>query len=363
MQAAMKDRGWTQDDLARVTGYGRRAINEIIGGKRSITPEMAVALGTAFGTDPAYWLRLETDHQLSLVEFDSSGVERRARVYAIAPVKDMQRRGWITSSNSPEDLERELQRFFGTDSLDLMPDLSVMTRKTEAMADLSPSQRAWCFRARQMAGALVDVKPFDPKRLPLLKRDLRRLAAYPSETRRIPEVMSKYGVRFIVIEPLPGSKIDGAAFWLADDKPIVAVSARFDRVDAFWFTVMHEVAHVERRDGISVDTDLAGDDLAASLLKSEAEQRADAAAAASLIDPAEIESFIHRNGPLYAKDRIVQFAHRIKMHPGIIVGQLQHRGEIGYSANREMLAKVRIYVTSAALTDGWGHLVPSNLFD
>ena len=41
----------------------------------------------------------------------------------------------------------------------------------------------------------------------------------------------------------------------------------------------------------------------------------------------------------------------------IIVGQLQHRGEISYRANREMLPKVRDAVVSTALTDGWGHSV------
>jgi HTH-type transcriptional regulator/antitoxin HigA len=53
----------------------------------------------------------------------------------------------------------------------------------------------------------------------------------------------------------------------------------------------------------------------------------------------------------------VQFAHRIKIHPAIIVGQLQHRGEIGYHANREMLLKIRESIIQAALTDGWGYLL------
>ena len=73
-----------------------------------------------------------------------------------------------------------------------------------------------------------------------------------------------------------------------------------------------------------------------------------------LIPPAELDSFIRRVGPLYAKARIVQFANRIKIHPAIVVGQLQHRGEIGYHANREMLSKVKHYVLPTAITDGWG---------
>jgi len=47
----------------------------------------------------------------------------------------------------------------------------------------------------------------------------------------------------------------------------------------------------------------------------------------------------------------------VKMHPGIIVGQLQHRGEIGYSANREMLVKIRGRAVATAICDGWGRVV------
>ena len=67
-----------------------------------------------------------------------------------------------------------------------------------------------------------------------------------------------------------------------------------------------------------------------------------------------LRSFILRVGPIYSKERINQFANRVKIHPGVIVGQLQKRKEISYAANREMLVKVREYVTSTAVTDGWG---------
>ena len=75
------------------------------------------------------------------------------------------------------------------------------------------------------------------------------------------------------------------------------------------------------------------------------------------IDSRVLDDFVIRVSPLYSKARINQFANRIKIHPGIIVGQLQHRGEISYASHRHALAKVRDVVTSTALTDGWGHTV------
>ena len=95
-------------------------------------------------------------------------------------------------------------------------------------------------------------------------------------------------------------------------------------------------------------------------IKDATERRADEDAANMLIPKEELESFIKRIGPLYSKDSIVRFAHRMKIHPGIIVGQLQHRKEIGYSANREMLSKVRQYIIPTATTDGWGSSIKLN---
>jgi HTH-type transcriptional regulator/antitoxin HigA len=89
------------------------------------------------------------------------------------------------------------------------------------------------------------------------------------------------------------------------------------------------------------------------------ERRANEEAASSLVPKVDMDSFVLRVGPLYSKDRINRFANRMKIHPGIIVGQLQRRKEIGYSSNREMLAKIRHFVTPAAVTDGWGHSIDS----
>lgn len=352
LRQMLKDRGWTQEDLAAITGRSRQQIIDIVSGRRGITPEMAVVLAAAFGNAPSFWAGLDIGYRLSLVNEDAGQVIRRAKLFDLAPLKDMQRRNWIKPTKDMAELEAELKRFFGQDSLDAEPEFPVFAKKTARLADLNTSQRAWCFRAKQMASALV-VNPFDPSKLNVAQERLRELAAYPKESRHLPEVMGQAGIRFVVVEPLPSIKMDGAAFWLDDHSPVIAVSLRIDRIDAFWFCVMHEFAHIRHGDGLSVDPELAGDVRSISPPQDEAERRADNAAAAMLVPPEELASFIRRVGPLYAKTRIIQFAHRIKMHPGIIVGQLQYRGEIGYAANREMLPKIRSVVTETALTDGW----------
>jgi HTH-type transcriptional regulator / antitoxin HigA len=158
-------------------------------------------------------------------------------------------------------------------------------------------------------------------------------------------------------------KIDGAAFWLDANSPVIALSIRFDRVDGFWFTLMHEFAHIKHGDALSIDSELVDGTIgiAVALVKDEAEQRASDSATDALIPTTEMQSFISRVGPLYSKERIIQFAHKIKIHPGIIVGQLQHRNEINYGSNREMLVKIRADVVETALTDGWNRSITPGL--
>jgi HTH-type transcriptional regulator/antitoxin HigA len=160
----------------------------------------------------------------------------------------------------------------------------------------------------------------------------------------------------LVVEPLAGTKIDGACVWLDSSRPVIALSLRFDRIDSFWFVLGHELGHVMRRDGLQnpiVDLDLVGDGAITPEDKSEEERAADEFASNFLIPSQELAGFIARVRPLYSKERIKGFAARLKVHPGIVVGQLAFRKQIGYWHSREMLERVREIVVDAALTDGW----------
>lgn len=361
LRQMLDTKGWSGDELADITGFARTHLSSVMSGKVGVSPEMAVALAAAFGNDRADWLRWNAEYQLSLVSTDAAAVESRARLYEIAPVRDMQKRGWIGPTETTQALEQELVRFYGGPLQSGVP-FPVAPRKANPLVALNPSEKAWCVRARQLAAASV-VADFDRARLSKIEKTLRQLAAYPKEIERLPQTFAYFGIRFVVIEPLPGSRIDGAAFGI-EHSPVIAVSARLDRVDAFWFTVMHEFMHIKNGDVESVDVNLLHDTergLVVSATQEEAERRANEQAADALVPQIELESFIRRMSPLYAATKIIQFAHRIKMHPGVIVGQLQHRGELRYSAHRDLLVKIRGYLVDSALTDGWGKSIGPNV--
>jgi len=179
----------------------------------------------------------------------------------------------------------------------------------------------------------------------------------PQEARHVPRILAEAGIRFVVVQPLSGSKIDGACFWV-DKSPVVAMSLRFDRIDNFWFVLMHELGHVSKGE-LSIDEDMKPEP--ESLEKPGSEIQADQFALDHLIPQEKLAGFMARVGPLYSAKRIEAFARTINVHPGIVVGQLQYRQQVPYSSFRKTLHPIRDIVTASTITDGWGFALPSDL--
>ena len=349
----LEERGWTQADLASIMDRPVETISRIVTGKLTITPDTAKGLAAAFGTSAELWLNLEVAYQLSQVRQGDNAVSRRARLFSIAPVKDMVKRGWIEPSNSVDVTERQILRFFRLSNVDEEPCIAAAARKATTYATTHPAQRAWYFRTEQLA-ATLDAKPYSKKKLEAALSELRGLATHPQEVRRVPRVLADAGVRFVIVEHLPKTKLDGATLWLDKKRPVIVLSTRYDRIDWFWHTLAHELSHVLRGDAFSLDEDMTSGTYEAIASKPKQERLADEFASSFLVAKDELEDFIQRVRPLYSKKRIQGFAQRIGVHPGIVVGQLQYRQEISYSHSREMLVKVRDVIVAAALTDGWG---------
>jgi len=353
----LEERGWSQTSLAKITGRPDSTISSIISGKKSITPEIASEFASAFGTSPQFWLNLENAYQLSKLAVEDGSIKHRAKLFETAPIRDMEKRGWIRAYDSVEETEKELVNFFSIPTLEQLPQLRLAARATDQnKSELTPEQLAWCVRALQLAKS-VPAKKYTNKSFDEGISQLRLLADFPENTRKVPKVLSEMGIRFVVIEHLPKSKIDGAALWLGDDwsKPVIALSLRYDRIDSFWHTLFHELSHIKNKDSYIVDVDMVGADRCLSdEALSEIEARANREAAEMLIPKQTMDSFISRTHPFYYTEKIIQFANLIKIHPGIIAGQLQHRKKIDWAANRQMLVKVRDILISGAMTDGWG---------
>jgi HTH-type transcriptional regulator/antitoxin HigA len=135
---------------------------------------------------------------------------------------------------------------------------------------------------------------------------------------------------------------------------------RFDRIDNFWFVLRHEIEHVLRKDGQTVeiiDAELEGDRAGDSDALPPEERAANAAAAEFCIPGGEISSFVARKAPFFAERDVIGFARRLNIHPGLVVGQIQKRTQ-RWDFLRRHLVKIRASVLPAAIVDGWGVAAP-----
>jgi Zn-dependent peptidase ImmA (M78 family) len=129
-------------------------------------------------------------------------------------------------------------------------------------------------------------------------------------------------VSFVLLKGIPGCPVSGAAVQLSPTKRLLAVSARYLRDDAFWFSFYHEAAHLilHKNQPVFVDS---GEDDDREAREQEANDFARAALIPTVFDE-ELENLRPR------RDDIIRFSNKIGVCPGIVVGQLEYRQVIAW---------------------------------
>lgn len=359
LREELDERGWSQIEFAEIIGRSYQLVNEIVTRKRGITADTAKALGAALGTSAELWMNLDSAYQLKQADAVSPTVAQRARIRNFYPVRDMIRRTWIQSSDDTQAIEDRLLRYFEISSLEERPKLVYAPKKSGDQEETSPIQWAWIYRVKHIAENM-QVPQYSKKKL---TNALTQLSAYlvaPEEIRHVPQLLEKCGVRFVIVEPMPSSKIDGVCLWLNSNSPVIGLSLRLDRIDNFWYVLRHEIEHIlngDGKDAAIVDSELhfiRG--LDAEKLPT-SEKLAHAAAAEFCTPQDKLDDFLARVGSLPPRQRVLLFAKKLGIHPGIVVGQIQNRLK-RYDLFRPTLVPIREIITPVAMTDGYGHILP-----
>ncbi|OPY81626.1 MAG: putative HTH-type transcriptional regulator YddM [Syntrophorhabdus sp. PtaU1.Bin153] len=339
----LEARGWTQGDFADITGKPLQAVNEIISGKKAITPETAVLFSDALGTSAEFWLNLESAYRLDLVRQKTnvaSAVSRKARIYSLAPLKELIKRGWIKATDEIDELEKEVLKFLQLPDLEHPPAVAARFRTSNAGLINSPSLIAWV-RKVEIEAQKISCPPFDRSKLRKALPGLRVLSAMKNGPRLAIQNLCELGVRVVIIPHLPQTRVDGAAFWLDSGSPVIALSLRLDRIDNFWFTLMHEIGHIlegpSSRKGY-LDSNIEKEP------EAEEEKKVNDFARDQLIPEKALRDFVGSNKPYFSRPRVLAFAGGLGIHPAVVVGRLQYENEIPYTHFRNILEK-----TSAAL--------------
>lgn len=364
LQYLLESRGWTQRVLALVLGIDESGLNKIIAGKRPLDADIALPLSQIFGIPPEDFLQLQARYDLAMARViarPDPGLSTRATIFGDVPVSDMIKRGWlkgITDIRQP-DVERALCHFFGVSAVGEIEILPHAAKKTEVAHQSTPSQLAWLYQVRRIAKEMLVAK-YSLASAESAVDKLKPLLGSPEAARKVPRILQESGIRFVIVESLPGAKIDGVCLWLNDHSPVIGLSMRHDRIDNFWFVLRHELEHVlhgHGRTAIMLDTNLEGEKAGTGPELPEEERIANQAAADFCVPQKQLQKFIRLKGPFFAERDIRGFAATYKIHPGLVAGQLQNKTG-RYELFRNHLVKIRSAVTPNAMVDGWGDTAP-----
>lgn len=365
--ALLAERGWTQRSLAIVLGMSESAVNRFMTDKTPIDADLALVFEELFGVPADEFLQLQKTLELAqarVIARPDPARATRAMLYGDLPIADMIKRGWINAESvrDTKSIDQELLRFFKVNRADDIEILPHAAKKTAVNIPPTPAQLAWLYRVRQIASDMV-VPRYSSQALSAALTKLRALTVSPESTAKVPRIMAECGVRYVLVETLPTAKIDGVCFWLNDASPVIGMSLRFDRIDNFWFVLRHEIEHVLRlhgRDGYVLDAELEGDRAGTGADVSDDERVANEAAQDFCVPTKMMDAFVERKAPFFSERDLIGFARVLKVHPGIVAGQLQRRTE-RYDRFRNHLVKVRTIIAPNAIKDGWGDIAPVDL--
>lgn len=338
----LEARGWTQRDLAEIVDRPYQAISEIVNGSKQITPDTARELARAFGTSIDFWINLETNYRMYLAERDEKEqlIVRRSKLYSIAPVREMLKRSWVRKTDALDELEREICEFLGISSTDeALPAMASLRHSVDRGSD-AIALNAWVKRVEHVTTE-QGVGHYDNEALVQAIPGILSLATDERKVSHIPARLQELGIKFVIVPHLPKTYLDGAAI-ISSEHPIISLTLRYDRIDSFWFTLMHEIAHlVLGHQGVYLDNTEEGHGSAAEKDESEA----NLCAKAYLVDEERLAEFIQQVNPRFSRTSIEVFSKQNNRHAGIVLGRLQHEGVVGYQYLRSLLVKVSPYLS------------------
>ena len=354
----VNEKGWSKRVLATVLGMSETIVNKMTTDVRPISASEALLLEEVFDVPADNFLDLQTKYNLAKAKIKSTpdaGRAARAELFTKLPISAMVNRGWLKIPDVKDfvTVESELQQFFGVRSSKDIPVFPHAAKKTEVATGTSSAQLAWLYRVRKIALEMI-VPPATKSSIENAIKLITPLRVSEASTRKVPEILQKCGIRFLIVEGLPSAKIDGVCFWLSDSAPVIALAMRFDRIDNFWFVLRHELEHARCGHGktiITIDSDMESGSENGEILE---EERVANEAAADFCAPAKkMDSFIARKSPLFSERDLLGFSKIHKTHPGLATGQIHARTE-RYELFRKHLVKVSPYVIPASIVDGWG---------
>jgi len=314
----MEQIGLVQKDMVPYIGT-KSKVSEVLNGKRPLTLSMMRSLNKNLGISAEVLLKepgADFPNQIQEMEWSRF------------PLLEMAKRNWIPMVDDIKEKAEELIRDFieQAGGLDTVPKPCFRQGKNgryNPKMDLF-SLTAWCIRVQSVARKNPLKTKYVKNSIKLgTMQEVARLSYFDNGPLLAKEYLEKHGVHLIVVPHLPKTYLDGAAILLPDGTPVIGLTLRYDRIDYFWFCLLHELAHVSKH--LSTSDRLIIDDLDLRGKKVEKEDIIEKEAD-EMTRNGLIPKRIWDRNPISGKAstaEIYALAEKLKIHPAIIAGRIR----------------------------------------
>lgn len=319
----------SQTQLADRTGLSRKHISQLINGEATLSTDVAMALERATGMPARLWNRLEADFRTWEAGQDQRRILADAEHLEWAasfPITELKKRRLLPDVEFG-DLVEALLRFFGVNSIQSWRRVYESRAAGIAYRIATGDRRftavsAW-LRACDLRASQVRTATFDRPALLEFAATVRYLSVLEPESmwQRLVDGYADCGVALVLEREFPATtKLNGASWWESPHRAVLAVTGRMKMADGLLFTILHETAHLAFHAKKAVYIDIES----SQTVTPELEEEADARASRWLIPADEWRTVrripLRRNTLGIIRNKAQEYG----VHPGILVGQIQH---------------------------------------
>ncbi|MCQ2372914.1 MAG: HigA family addiction module antitoxin [Phascolarctobacterium sp.] len=341
------DMQMSQAEFAKRLGTTAKTISQLVNGNCAISKDLAQKLASMLGISVEAWLNLQKEYDLKVME-----IKEKERIDSqICIAKLINYSFFVNVANLPKTKKWEekvinLCKYLKVADLNLLKSRDFLVNFRSGISDTTEKNiinaQAWLQTAINLADNLRGNK-YDAEKLKSYLPEIRSMTLEKPEMfmPRLHEIFEECGVTFVLLPYLKNSGINGAVRWFNDEEVLLAMNNRNTYADVFWFSLFHEIKHVfqKKHSMVFLSADKCFDLIE---LNQMLEYDADAFASNCLIPPKEYKEFLKNQN--ITRSSIKEFAQRIGIHPGIVVGRLQHDGNLGPDCYHDLRPHYKIVV-------------------
>jgi HTH-type transcriptional regulator/antitoxin HigA len=324
---------FSQMDFAKMIGFSRTQLNEIIKGKRNINADLALLLEKTLSIDAEYWMEAQKNYDLDKARIEAKHKEQLEAIEVWNVAKEFipisfYKKEKILSGNPLNDIQI-VRYIYGVDNLDqlavikLQPVYTRFKKSTKLNTDLV-NIMGWLKLVQHKAKEVI-VPPFNQENKEQLISEIRAILFKNKDVlKKVQSKLHDYGIKLIYQTKGEKTPVDGVSFW-SDGNPAIGMTLRHNRLDNFAFTLFHELGHIyehliNNNNAEFIDLDVKNEE--EEYKNSIEEKQANTFAQNGLINKDDWEQFkrnLHFNNN---DENIKAFAKKIKINPCIIRGRI-----------------------------------------